>query len=319
MTDINGPKVVVIGGGTGMPVLLRGLRKYPVNLSAIVTVADDGGSTGRLREDLAIPAPGDIRKVIASMSAVEPTLLKLFQHRFENGNGLSGHALGNLILAGMTSITGDFYKGIKEISRVFNVKGRIYPISNSNMYLKAEFEDGSVIRGESQIPEVGKRIKRVFYDTDDVEPLPEAIRAIEQAELIVIAPGSLYTSILPNLIAPKIQEALNKTKATSVYVCNIMTQYGETSHYKASDHIRAIHQHANQSFLDRIIVHNKEISNQIIAEYEKEKAEPVLCDDEVIQQLGVEVVRGNIANLHEDGTLKHNEHEIAKILHELVQ
>ncbi len=318
MTNVNGPKVVVIGGGTGMPVLLRGLRKYPINLSAIVTVADDGGSTGRLREDLSIPAPGDIRKVIASMSDVEPTLMKLFQHRFENGNGLSGHALGNLILAGMTSITGDFYKGIKEISKVFNVKGRIYPISNSNMYLKAEFEDGTVIRGESQIPKVKKRIKRVFYDSSEVEPLPEAIRAIKQAELIVIAPGSLYTSILPNLVAPKIQKAIEQSDATSVYVCNIMTQDGETSEYTASDHIRAIHQHANQSFLDRIIMHDVEISDRIIAAYEKEKAEPVICDEEEIRNLGVKVVRGNIANLHSDGTLKHDEHQIAKILYELV-
>ncbi|MGM8215242.1 gluconeogenesis factor YvcK family protein [Bacillaceae bacterium W0354] len=314
MTNVYGPKIVVIGGGTGLPVLLRGLRKYPINLSAIVTVSDDGGSTGRLREDLSIPAPGDIRKVIASMSDVEPTLLKLLEHRFENGNGLSGHALGNLILAGMTSITGDFYKGIKEISKVFNVKGRIYPIANENMFLKAEFEDGTVIRGESNIPKVGKKIKRVFYDSTNYQPLPDAIEAINRAELIVIAPGSLYTSIMPNLIAPQIQRALKSAQAETVYVCNVMTQFGETSGYKASDHIIAMQNHVGDSFIDKIIVHSKPVDESIMAGYAKEKAEQVECDDDQLQKLGVEVIKGNFASLHDDYTLKHDEHKIAKKL-----
>ncbi|PKR78021.1 hypothetical protein CEY16_08860 [Halalkalibacillus sediminis] len=318
MTNVNGPKVVVIGGGTGLPVLLRGLRQFPINLSAIVTVADDGGSTGRLRNDLSIPAPGDIRKVIASMSDVEPTLLKLLEHRFDNGDGLSGHSLGNLILAGMTNVTGDFYKGIKEISKVFNVKGRIYPIANENMYLVAEFEDGTVVRGESSIAEVGKPIKRVFYEPSQVQPLPEAVKSIENAELIVIAPGSLYTSILPNLISPEIKNALKRTKAKSVYVCNIMTQHGETSHYKASDHIHAIHRHVEDEFMDMIIMHSNSIEQDIRMEYAKQQAEPVQCDEDNLREIGVEVIQGNIANLQKDGTLKHNEHKIAKILYELL-
>lgn len=318
MTSIHGPKVAVIGGGTGLPVLLRGLRKYPINLSAIVSVSDDGGSTGRLRQDLAIPAPGDIRKVIASMSDAEPTLLKLLQHRFENGNGLSGHALGNLILAAMTSITGDFYQGIKEISKVFNVKGRIYPIANENMFLNAEFVDGTVIRGESNIPKVGKKIKRVFYEPQHFQPLPEAIEAIKRAELIVIAPGSLYTSIMPNLIAPQIQEALKNAKATKIYVCNIMTQYGETSGYKASDHIVAMHNHVGDAFIDKIIVHSIPVDEKIKAGYAKEMAEPVVCDEENLKKLGVEVIKGNFASLHDDQTLKHDEHKIAKKLIQLI-
>ncbi|MFD2638965.1 gluconeogenesis factor YvcK family protein [Piscibacillus salipiscarius] len=318
MTNVNGPKVVVIGGGTGLPVLLRGLRKYPINLSAIVTVFDDGGSTGRLREDLSIPAPGDIRKVIASMSDVEPTLLELFQHRFENGNGISGHSLGNLILAGMTSITGDFYKGIKEISRVFNVKGRIYPIANENMYLKAEFEDGTVIRGESNIPKAGKRIKRVFYDPPKIEPLPEAVQAIQRAEMIVVAPGSLYTSIIPNLIAPEIKQALLKAKAKKYYICNIMTQFGETEGYTASHHIKALHDHVGESFIDEVVVHGESISPVIKEGYAKEKAEPVICDEKPLNELGVQVLKGDIASLHEDGTLKHDEQKIAKLLYNLL-
>lgn len=318
MTNVNGPKVVVIGGGTGLPVLLRGLRRYPINLSAIVTVSDDGGSTGRLREDLSIPAPGDIRKVIASMSDVEPTLLKLFQHRFENGNGISGHSLGNLILAGMTSITGDFYSGIKEISRVFNVKGRIYPIANENMYLKAEFEDGTVVRGESNIPKVGKPIKRVFYDPPKIEPLPEAVRAIKRAEMIVVAPGSLYTSIIPNLIAPEIKQAILKAKAKKYYICNIMTQYGETEGYKASDHIKALHDHVGDQFIDEIVVHGEAIAPNIKEGYAKEKAEPVTCDEESLMDLGVQILKDDIASLHEDGTLKHDEQKIAKLLYNLL-
>ncbi|WP_188206671.1 gluconeogenesis factor YvcK family protein [Alkalibacillus aidingensis] len=318
MTDINGPKVVVIGGGTGMPVLLRGMRKFPINLSAIVTVSDDGGSSGRLREDLDIPAPGDIRKVIASMSDVEPTMLKLFQHRFESGDSLSGHALGNLILAGMISITGDFYKGIKEICRVFNVKGRIYPIANENMHLKAEFEDGSVVRGESNIPKENKKIKRVFYDPPIIEPLSEAVEAIKRAELIVIAPGSLYTSILPNLISREIKDALRQTKAKTVYVCNVMTQYGETNGYTASDHVQAMHDHVGESFVDGIVIHGQKIEHTIKQEYEKEKAEPVICDYESLNDMQVKVIEGDIADLHTDGTLKHHEYKVARLLYNLL-
>lgn len=318
MTNVNGPKIVVIGGGTGLPVLLRGLRKFPINLSAIVSVTDDGGSTGRLRKDLAIPALGDIRKVIASMSDAEPTLLKLFQHRFENGNGLSGHALGNLILAGMTSITGDFYRGIIEICKIFNVKGRIYPIANENMILKAEFTDGTVIRGESNIPKVGKKIKRVFYEPPHFQPLPGALEAIKRAELIVIAPGSLYTSIMPNLIAPEIKDALKTAKANTVYVCNVMTQHGETSKYKASDHIKAMHEHVGGSFIDKIIVHSEKIADKIKEGYAKEKAEPVHCDVDELNQLNIDIIEGRFATLHKDGTLKHDEHKIAKTLVELL-
>src|SRR5699024_1020216 len=210
------PRIVVIGGGTGMPVLLRGLKNLPVDLTALVTVADDGGSTGRLRHEMAIPAPGDIRNVIAALSDAEPMLLDLFQHRFTVGNGLSGHSLGNLLLAAMTSITGDFYTGIKEISRVLNVKGKIYPISNENMSLHAVMEDGQIVSGESKIPLVNKKIKRVYLRPEPVHPLPNAVRSIEEADLVVIAPGSLYTSILPSLIIPHIDEAIRQTKGKVV-------------------------------------------------------------------------------------------------------
>src|SRR5690625_1063934 len=207
------PRVVVIGGGTGMPVLLRGLKNLPIDLTALVTVVDDGGSTGRLRQDLSMPAPGDIRNVIAALSNAEPMLLELFQHRFEVGNGLSGHSMGNLLLAAMTSLTGDFNTGINEIASVLNVKGTIYPISNQNMSLHAEMCDGTFVAGESNIPLANKRIKRVFLSPEPVLPLPNAVKAIKTADLVVISPGSLYTSILPNVIIPQIGEAIKLTEA----------------------------------------------------------------------------------------------------------
>ncbi|MRG84730.1 uridine diphosphate-N-acetylglucosamine-binding protein YvcK [Salinibacillus xinjiangensis] len=312
------PKVVVIGGGTGMPVLIRGLKSYPISMSAIVTVADDGGSSGRLRHEMAIPAPGDIRNVIAAMSDAEPMILDMFQHRFENGNSLSGHSLGNLLLAAMSSITGDFYQGIKEISRVLNVKGRIYPIANQNMFLHAEMEDGTIITGESKIPLVNKKIKRVFLSPDHIEPLPEAIDAIKEADLIAIAPGSLYTSILPNIIVPEIGKALKERTGKVVYVCNVMTQYGETEGYTAADHVQAIHEHVGPDCVDSIVVHNAPIEDDVQKMYEEEKSKPVVYDTERLLQMGLEIIEGDIID-HSKLMLRHDTGKIAKLLYSLIE
>lgn len=312
------PRVVVIGGGTGMPVLLRGLKNVPIHLTALVTVADDGGSTGRLRSEMAIPAPGDIRNVIAALSDVEPMLIELFQHRFSIGNGLSGHSMGNLLLAAMTSITGDFFTGIKEISRVLNVKGDIYPISNENMSLHAEMEDGSIVSGESNIPLAEKKIKRVFLSPQPVHPLPNAILAIENADLVVISPGSLYTSILPNLIIPKIDEAIRNTKAKVVYVCNVMTQAGETTGYTASDHVQAIFDHIGSDSVDSIVVHNEPIKKQIRDVYAEENAKPVIYDTERLLEMGLDIIEGDIID-HNRSTLRHDTDKIAKLLYSLVK
>lgn len=312
------PRIVVIGGGTGMPVLLRGLKDFPIDLTALVTVADDGGSTGRLRNEMDIPAPGDIRNVIAALSDVEPMLIELFQHRFSIGNGLSGHSMGNLLLAAMTSITGDFYTGIKEISRVLNVKGEIYPISNENMELHAEMEDGSIVSGESKIPLAGKRIKRVFLSPQPIQPLPNAIIAIEKADLIVISPGSLYTSIMPNLIIPKIGDAIKASSAKVVYVCNVMTQAGETTGYSASDHVKAIWDHIGVGSVSSIVVHNEPIKKKILDVYAEENAEPVEYDTEELLDMGLQIIEGDIIN-HEQDTLRHDTHKIAKLLYSLVE
>lgn len=309
--------IVVLGGGTGMPVLLRGLKEYPINLSAIVTVADDGGSSGRLRTEMSIPAPGDIRNVIAAMSEVEPMLLKLFQHRFQNGNGLTGHSMGNLLLAAMTSVTGDFYNGIKEISRVLNVKGNIYPIANQNMFLHAEMEDGEIIAGESNIPLANKPIKRVFLQPDPVLPLPDAMHAIEQADLVVIAPGSLYTSTMPNLVVPEIGDALRQTKAKVVYVCNVMTQEGETTNYTAADHIQAIEDHVGTGCIDSVLVHNKPIEDEYRKKYAEENASPVIYDTDRLKQMNIDIIEANIID-HSKKMLRHDTGKVAKLLCSLV-
>ncbi|MFS0559772.1 YvcK family protein [Terribacillus sp. 179-K 1B1 HS] len=310
-------KIVAIGGGTGMPVLLRGLKQLPVDLSAIVTVADDGGSSGKLRTELAMPAPGDIRNVIAALADAEPMLIDLFQHRFKNGNGLSGHSMGNLLLAAMTSIAGDFYNGIKEISRVLKVKGNIYPIANQNVVLHAEMMDGEIVTGESNIPLANKQIKRVFVSPLPVKPLPEAIEAIKQADLIVISPGSLYTSVMPNLIVPEIEHALREARGKVVYVCNVMTQYGETTGYTAGDHIQAIHDHIGADIVSAIVVNNSAIEQDIREDYAEENAEPVVYDISRLKSLGIEVIEADIID-HDQRKLRHDTHKIANLLYAML-
>lgn len=317
MTENKQPQVVVVGGGTGMPVLLRGLKNLPIQLTSLVTVADDGGSTGRIRNEMAIPAPGDIRNVIAALSDAEPMLLELFQHRFNVGNGLSGHSLGNLLLAAMATITGNFNKGIKEISRVLNVKGKIYPISNDNMSLHARMTDGTVISGESNIPLSNKYIERVFLSPQPVEPLPNAIRALERADLIVIAPGSLYTSIMPTIIMPGVADAIQHAKAKVVYVCNVMTQAGETTGYTASDHVQAIFDHIGKGTIDSIVVHNEPIKKAVRAVYAEENAEPVVYDIERLLEMGLQIIEGDIID-HSQSTLRHDNDKVAKLLYSII-
>ncbi|GGC82477.1 gluconeogenesis factor [Thalassobacillus devorans] len=300
-----------------MPVLLRGLKDLPIDLSAIVTVADDGGSSGRLRNEMSIPAPGDIRNVIAALSDAEPMLLELFQHRFESGNGLSGHSMGNLLLAALTSMKGDFFTGIKEISRVLNVKGKIYPIANQNMYLHAEMEDGTLVSGESNIPKYRGRIKRVFLEPDPVKPLPEAVEEIKHADLIVIAPGSLYTSTLPNIIIPEISKALKETSGKVTYVCNVMTQHGETDGYSAGDHVKAIIDHVGQGCVHSIIVHNQPIEHDVRKIYAEEQAEPVIYDNERIRRMKLEVIEEDIID-HSKAMLRHDTKKIANLLYSML-
>jgi uncharacterized cofD-like protein len=311
------PRIVIIGGGTGLPVLIRGLRKYPVDLSAIVTVADDGGSSGRLRDELHIPPPGDVRNVLAALSDVEPLIEELFQHRFKSGNGLTGHALGNLLLAALTDITGDFMHAIRELSKVLNVKGQVFPAANRSIVLHAEMEDGSVVSGESKIPYSGKKIKRVFLTPEKIEPLAETIREIRNADLIIIGPGSLYTSILPNLLVPKIGEEVVKATAKKIYICNVMTQAGETLDYTASDHVKALYNHIGSSFLDTVLVNDEEIPPHIQKKYMKELAKPVIYDTERLSTLGLQIIHDKI--IHYTGeVIRHDTNKVASLLYNLI-
>ncbi|XKG67074.1 YvcK family protein [Mesobacillus maritimus] len=311
------PRIVIIGGGTGLPVLLRGLKKYDVDITAIVTVADDGGSSGRLRNEMQIPPPGDIRNVLAALSDVEPLVEEMFQHRFKTANELSGHSLGNLILAAMTSITGNFSHAIQEMSRVLNVRGKVLPAANRSVILNAEMEDGSIVSGESKIPFSGKKIKRVYLNPENVQPLPETIQEIRQADLIVIGPGSLYTSILPNLLVKELGQAVCEAKAKKVYICNLMTQAGETLNFTASDHVKAIYDHMDCAFMDMILINNEEIPPEIELRYKEELAKPVQFDFEKLSELGISVVQEKIANL-EGNVIRHDTRKVAEILYSLL-
>lgn len=318
MTKNKQPRIVIIGGGTGMPVLLRGLKKFPVEITSIVTVADDGGSSGRLRDDLDIPPPGDIRNVLAALSDVEPLVEEMFQHRFSNSNELSGHSLGNLIIAAMTSITGNFFYAVQEMSKFLNVRGRVLPAANQSVILHAEMEDGTIVSGESKIPYSGKRIKKVFLTPQKIKPLPEALHAIRNADLIILGPGSLYTSLLPNLLVPNIGKELIKSKARKVYICNLMTQAGETLDYTASDHVKAIYNHLNSPFIDTILVNNENIPEHVQERYSEELAKPVHFDVSTLYELGLEVIYGEIVSL-EDGVIRHDTKEVANILYSLIK
>ncbi|MCL6570252.1 MAG: YvcK family protein [Bacillus sp. (in: Bacteria)] len=311
------PRIVVIGGGTGLPVLLRGLKLYPVDITAIVTVADDGGSSGRLREDMHIPPPGDIRNVLASLSDVEPLVEEMFQHRFNTSNELSGHSLGNLILAAMTSITGNFVHAIQEMSKILNVRGKVLPSANQSVILHAEMEDGTIVSGESKIPYSGKRINRVFMTPKNIRPLPESIQAIRQADLIIIGPGSLYTSILPNLLVPRLGGEVCRSRAKKVYICNLMTQAGETHGFTASDHVKALYDHMDCAFIDTILVNNEEVPADIQLRYNEELADPVRYDLQRLFELGLEVVHADIA-YQENGAIRHDPKKVAKIIYNLL-
>ncbi len=300
-----------------MSVLLRGLKVYPVDITAIVTVADDGGSSGRLRDELKIPPPGDIRNVLAALSDVEPLVEDLFQHRFNKGNSLTGHSLGNLILAAMTNITGDFFHAVREMSKVLNVRGKVLPAANRSVVLHAEMEDGTIVSGESKIPYSGKKIKRVFLSPESIEPLEETIEVIRQADLILLGPGSLYTSILPNLLVPKIGDEVCKAKAKKVYICNVMTQAGETLDFTASDHVKALNEHMKCTFIDTILVNDEEIPDMMKALYAEELAKPVYYDIEALRDLGLEIVHDKIVS-YENNVIRHDTVKVAKLLYDMI-
>ncbi|RCX18514.1 putative cofD-like protein [Fontibacillus phaseoli] len=312
------PRIVVMGGGTGLSVMLRGLKEKPLDITAIVTVADDGGSSGILRSELQMPPPGDIRNVLTALADVEPLLSDMLNYRFASGSGLAGHSLGNLILAAITDISGDFVTAVRELSRVFAVRGRVLPAAGQAVVLHAEMEDGSIITGESKIPEAGGKIKRIFLEPEEVEPLPEAVEAIREADAILIGPGSLYTSIIPNLLVPKLAEAvLENESAIKIFVCNVMTQPGETDDYTVSDHLQAVYEHVGHHLFDYVIVNDGEIPTQVQDFYAEKGAKPVQVDWDVVTGRGYKVIADTLVLFRR--YLRHDADKLSHHIYQLVQ
>ncbi len=305
-----GPKIVAVGGGTGLSTMLKGIKKITNNITAVVTVGDDGGSSGRLRQELGILPPGDIRNCIAALADDEDLVTKLFQYRFKTGEGLEGHSFGNLFLTALCAITGNMVKAVQESSKVLNIRGRVLPSTLDDMKLAAEMEDGSIVEGESNIPESGKKIKRLFTQPANCKALPDVISAIKEADLIILGPGSLYTSVIPNLLIKEISEAISKSSAKKIYVCNIMTQPGETTGYTASEHIQAILDHSGYSNLVQAMLVNNSLPEDLSPDYEKADSYPVVIDTEKIKEKNIDVVS---TRLYEENDQKYVRHSPARL------
>lgn len=298
-------KVVVLGGGTGSSTLLRGLKEFPVDLTAIVSVCDDGRSTGVLREEFSIPAVGDIRRVLVALSETEPLVMELFNYRFHTTSDLDGHTVGNLLLTASSEITGNLSDGIEALSKVFNLKGKVVPLTEDNVVLMGEMADGSIVEGEHNITENNNAVKKVFYKEKPV-PTKEAVRALEEADLIVLSMGSLFTSIIPNLICEEIVDAIDRSKGKIMYVCNMVTQPGETEDFKVSDHIRLINQYLGKRKVDVVIANDGAIDEEMAKRYESlEQKDPVELDREVTEALVERVISDDYVTV-KNNLLRHN-------------
>lgn len=310
-----GPKIVAIGGGTGLSNLLRGLKSYSANITAIVTVADDGGSSGRLRREIGVLPPGDIRNCLAALANEEKLLTELFQYRFKAGDGLVGHSFGNLFLTAMSEVTGDLERAVAASSKVLAVQGQVLPATLTDVYLWAELADGRHIEGESNITEAGGKIVKIGCTPEHPPALPKVLQAIEEADYIIIGPGSLYTSVIPNLLVPEIAEAIARRNIPSIYVCNIMTQPGETTGYSVADHICAIDVACGQRLFDTVLVQGKSPSAQALIKYAQENSHPVFLDREAVNNLGRKILLTNV--MYEDeqnGFVRHDSTMLAQVL-----
>lgn len=309
---MHGPRIVAVGGGTGLSTILRGLKHYTNNITAVVTVGDDGGSSGRLREEQGIIPPGDIRNCIAALADEEQLITELFQYRFKTGSGLEGHSFGNLFLTAMCRITGDMFSAIKESSKVLNIQGRVLPSTLDNVKLVAEMEDGSVIYGESHIPLAKGKIERLKCVPECPHALPDVVDAIEKAELIILGPGSLYTSVLPNILIDDIAKAISKSASPKVYVCNIMTQPGETDGYSVADHIQAIQDHAAYANVVDVVFVNSWLPDDLLAKYRDAGYMPVVLDADRVEQQGVKVVEKFLMDEKDPRVIRHNPRQLAR-------
>ncbi|MBE8994502.1 gluconeogenesis factor YvcK family protein [Microcystis aeruginosa] len=310
-----GPKIVAIGGGTGLSTLLRGLKQYSSNITAIVTVADDGGSSGRLRREMGILPPGDIRNCIAALADEEKLLTELFQYRFHAGDGLSGHSFGNLFISAMTEITGDLEQAIDASAKVLAIRGKVLPATLTDVSLWAKLADGRIIEGESKITEAMGQIRQIGCHPADPVALPAALAAIKEADYIIIGPGSLYTSIIPNLLVPAIRQALAEVTVPRVYVCNIMTQPGETDNYSVADHLRAIEGVCEERVFDAVLAQRTSPSPQSLQLYAQEHSHPVFLDREEVGKMGYRIVLANVMAEDEvTAKVRHDPQRLARVL-----
>lgn len=310
-----GAKIVVVGGGTGLSTLLRGLKLYSANITAIVTVADDGGSSGRLRRENGVLPPGDIRNCLTSLADQEKLLTELFQYRFKAGSGLVGHSFGNLFLTAMSDITGDLERAVAASSEVLAVRGRVLPATLSDVCLWAELEDGRRIEGESNITAANGKIKKIGCTPANPPALPAALKAIKEADYIIVGPGSLYTSIIPNLLVPEITEAIASRSIPSIYVCNIMTQPGETDGYSVAEHIQAIDESCGRQLFKAVLVQRKSPSAHSLIKYAQVGSHPVFLDREATTSLGRRIVFANVMDEDKETNLvRHNPERLARVL-----
>lgn len=301
-------KVVVLGGGTGMSVLLQGLKKFPLDITAIVSVSDDGSSTGKLREEFNTPAVGDIRRVLISLSETEPLVEKLFNYRFKTCSDLDGHTVGNLILTAAKEITGNLSDGIEALSKVFNLKGKVVPLTEDNVVLMAKMEDGSIVEGEHHITESPKKIKEVFYKEEPIVN-PESIEAIKNSDAIILSMGSVYTSIIPNLITKEIINAIDNSSAKIMYVCNMVTQPGETEGFKVSDHINLLNAYLGKRKIEYVLANDKKIDENILKRYQTtEQKDQVILDRENLNS--VKLIEDNYFTLI-DNIVRHDALKLA--------
>src|SRR5579863_969539 len=316
-------RIVALGGGTGLSTVLRGLKQHigdpkrgiqrPISdLAAVVTVTDDGGSSGRLRREYRVLPPGDIRNCMVALSKDEDLLGKLFQYRFPAGRGLAGHSFGNLFLTALTNVTGDFPRAVRVSSQVLAIRGRIFPSTAQNVTLEAELEDGTIVRGETNISRSRKRIRRVHLVPRRVRPLPEVLEAIREADLVLVGPGSLYTSIIPNLLVEQVTETIMHSRATRVYIANLMTQPGETQHYSVADHVCAIYDHTRKGLFDFAVINRRPIPKALLKRYRKQGAEPVQASAAELKRMGLRYITGDL--LRHNHVVRHDQARLTQLL-----
>jgi len=305
-----GPKIVIIGGGTGLSTILEGLKEYTTNIAAIVTVADEGGSSGRLREEFGILPPGDIRNCLVSLAEAPQLMRDLFQYRFQDGEGMKGHSFGNIFITALTEVTGSFKDAVKESSKVLAIRGEVIPSSLDRIRLKAEYVDGSTKEGEDKIPKVDKPIKYISITPQDAKANPEALEAIKGADMIIVGPGSLFTSILPNLLINGVSSEIAKKDILKLYICNVMTQSGETDSFTAGDHIECLIKHTNKDIINYCLVNAGRLDYELLLKYSQQKSFPVIPDKNRIRKMGVTVLEDDFASRID--YLRHDPKKIAK-------